>query len=458
MGSMKKIIIYTYWLLLILVVNLLILHENECFSFCIENRSSYKIKTWVEPGNFKKEIWPKGKEGCDWTNRSCNPDTKRAYVQRLSVQCWDSEQHYVAVLPMQAGGYAIVKEENRSRIGVPKKNMYVEVYDVNGMKQITSPYGVGKRKRNVKFLVTADPQFFDYYNSKKHMGKNNEVMESMLNDIKESCTVKKPMGDCEIRGMIIAGDLTQKAKKVEMSWYLERGIRENTRFVYDGYGNHDCVYRTGFDGQSIQKYLLLERLRDTVASHAEYGKGPHYSWDWHDVHFVQLNLFAGNEPPKTSKHKNNNDDPRGSLAFLVDDLKKNVLRSKNKHRPVILIQHYGFDTESLEWWTDEERRSFWNAIADYNVKAIFTGHIHLERGDKAQEKWNIQWKRPSGIEMGPKYIETFVAGAAFNGVYLDVSIEDSYMTVTRMFKEKGKPKEKQKKVSVSMAVEGSPGT
>ena len=82
------------------------------------------------------------------------------------------------------------------------------------------------------------------------------------------------------------------------------------------------------------------------------------------MHFVNLNLYAGGEG-----------DARCSLDFLKKDLADRV---DNTGKPVVIVQHYGFDNFSTEdrWWKQAERDAFYKIIKNYNVEAIFTGHDH----------------------------------------------------------------------------------
>jgi predicted phosphodiesterase len=52
--------------------------------------------------------------------------------------------------------------------------------------------------------------------------------------------------------------------------------------------------------------------------------------------------------------------------------------------PVILFHHYGFDDFSVNWWTEEERQAYADAIEGYNIVAIFHGHRH--------KSFNYQWQ------------------------------------------------------------------
>lgn len=208
------------------------------------------------------------------------------------------------------------------------------------------------------------------------------------------------------RGVIIAGDLTDSGTSRNWAgtgpllgsrsgFEDDCGVLGDKRLkfpAYEGYGNHDL--------QSREQAYVLNKLKKRNAQRTGVTvskNGYHYSWDWDDVHFVQLNLYPGGPGPA-----------RNSLAFLREDLHEKVGHSR---RPVVIIQHYGFDVFSLNWWTDAERNSFFQVIKDFNIVAIFHGHNH--------ELTFQQWKK----------IPTFSSGVARRQEFLAVRIREGQVTV-----------------------------
>jgi hypothetical protein len=168
------------------------------------------------------------------------------------------------------------------------------------------------------------------------------------------------------RGVLLVGDLTDLGAGSQWSsftndWGLN-GERRLSFPVYEGYGNHDAL------GTVVPNGIKTRNASRTGVSNIS-TNGYHYSWDWDFLHVVCLNLFPGNEPGQNLL----GGDPRNSLQFLVADL---ALRVGNSGRPVVLIQHFGFDSFSLDWWTAQQRTKFYAAISNYNVIAIFAGHNH----------------------------------------------------------------------------------
>lgn len=195
------------------------------------------------------------------------------------------------------------------------------------------------------------------------------------------------------RGVILTGDLVNDANPDEMErWISQWGLTGKDGLiaypVYEGTGNHD--------GGDVIRKMVIERnqRRPGVTNTSECGF--HYSWDWDDVHFVQLNEYAGLEDEQRyggnqgygRKKQNYGNPARKSLQFLRQDLASQVGDSK---RPIVLLQHYGFDGFALHpwgnesaWWTEEHALRLWEAIEGYNVISILCGHD----GSEAIINWN----------------------------------------------------------------------
>ena len=146
--------------------------------------------------------------------------------------------------------------------------------------------------------------------------------------------------------------------------------------------------------------FVRDRRRETVLTRNPVFPLPHYSWDWDDVHFVQLNLFPGytsdpncSEPPLWC-------DPMASLYFLQEDLALNV---GNSGRPVVLVHHY-----SAEWWVPlswfQTHTDYNNVIAPYNVIGIFTGHLHKHATTPVTTRADRRRRRLVRSEQWPRHV------------------------------------------------------
>jgi hypothetical protein len=427
--------------LVICLIGLSAIAPEKAHAFAIYHRTGDNVPMHAKviEGNFSANISPGDGEACNWKNKDCNPSGKRDAMLTAQIET----DNFTCVVKMPAGGYAMLVSRDRSNLGLPP-DRYCQSRDWNEKVIDNAPYGTDLplSQRDVRFLATADPQ---YENSNNDWDKKAENTTAQMR--------QRLQTGGNIRGILIAGDLTDYTRGTQWSQY-KRSIDGISRFVYDGLGNHD--YYTPWDwlkkaacdlgrpecinpGQI--KAAMTDRKRSTPITNA---KNPHYSWDWQDVHFVQLNLF----PSDTTSPQYPQNDPYGSLSFLKNDLQRYV---GNSGRPVVLVQHYGFDDFSIgkseqkeEWWTEAQRKAYWDAIAPYNVAAIFTGHLH----PTPEGSWYIPWNRPVGSTAGPDMIPTYVAGCTRTGAFLDVQMTNDQMTVSRIgyYPEKGYLAEVDRKV------------
>jgi len=157
--------------------------------------------------------------------------------------------------------------------------------------------------------------------------------------------------------------------------------------VYEGAGNHDGAPSSSTkEGRGHARRQIILRNNDRVGVVNKSENGLHYSWDWDDIHFVQLNEYAGLEDAERypgnadygRKIQNYGCPAEKSLQFLRADLKSQV---GDSGRPVILAQHYGFVGfpltpwgEAAAWWTEEHALRLWETIEGYNVMCILAGH------------------------------------------------------------------------------------
>jgi 3',5'-cyclic AMP phosphodiesterase CpdA len=178
------------------------------------------------------------------------------------------------------------------------------------------------------------------------------------------------------RGLILAGDLTDHCASEE--WTSFAAIFPVTGQalpwpVFESLGNHDGKV-TGPVRAGIRERNRKRQeagLLDAVSPN-----GLHYSWTWGGIHFVSLGLYAGDLPDPTSKFSPESNAPEMSLEFLKQDL---AARVGTSGRPVICMHHYGFDAGmslGWRWWTERERRAYYEALKPYNVIAILHGHSH----------------------------------------------------------------------------------
>ena len=212
------------------------------------------------------------------------------------------------------------------------------------------------------------------------------------------------------RGVIHGGDMLDDgmgptAAAVWQVFTSDFGVNGEGRVCYPVFeivGNHD-----GGDGGAPQEGVRA-RNRERRGLAAVSDNGLHYSWDWDDVHFVALNKFSGSGPDPERPFNQPWNDPGGSLEFLAADL-----GARGGGKPVILLQHYGFDDFSAGWgwWSPRDRARTWDAIRDFNVVAYLHGHTH----GMTFMKWRGDEIHGPGRTMPSEGIDVIGCGAGQRG-------------------------------------------
>ncbi|QPC93787.1 metallophosphoesterase [Mesorhizobium sp. INR15] len=204
-------------------------------------------------------------------------------------------------------------------------------------------------------------------------------------------------------GLVVGGDITddgggqitqpsEGTQLLQFSQRYSQGVGPDRVHmpVYVGLGNHDLDQ----NGPSHHVDWYRREMRDYVEVNHRAGvffKPPVpatdydvdtdcYSWDWGGLHLIQTHRFAG-------------DNGHGAVNALPW-LKQDLATYAGDGRPVILFQHYGWDTFSTErwdpakttfddsgtgaphWWSDADRQALLATLKGYNVVGIFHGHQH----------------------------------------------------------------------------------
>lgn len=178
----------------------------------------------------------------------------------------------------------------------------------------------------------------------------------------------------KIDGVIIAGDIFDKANPAiqclyRQRWETGKGKRTIHYPVYPTFGNHDISPESGRPAQNMRGFELnmhyLDSLLSSMLSRHMIlnldAQSRSYSFEIGGVHFVDGQLCAGD----TSYCRSN-------LNWIADDLRRHAADK----RPVVYIQHYGFDGWALYWWRDSDRKSLLSILREYNLAGFFVGHTH----------------------------------------------------------------------------------
>ncbi len=212
------------------------------------------------------------------------------------------------------------------------------------------------------------------------------------------------------------GNITENGGKSQINKFAQdMGLKGEGRLkypVYEGFGNYDG---SELDNNNVVNFLSGRNKRRDVVEISK--NGLHYGWELEGVHFVQLNLFAGDEI-KEADFNNVGNKPYLALDFLRQYLERNVGSSG---APVVIFQHYGWDDNSIDGgenngtWSTNEREAFYEAIKGYNVVGIFCGDSPTTNISK--------WHGFDVYNVGDIHLDTVA------GTYMVCNISDDTMTV-----------------------------
>ena len=204
-------------------------------------------------------------------------------------------------------------------------------------------------------------------------------------------------------GLIVGGDMTddgggqvvlpsEGTQLLQFSQRYQQGVGpDRVHFsVYAGLGNHD-LDQNGPPGhvdwyrRELRDYVEINHragvfFKPPVPAASYDVDSDCYSWNWGGLHLVQTHRFAGDTGHGAAS----------GLPWLKQDLAGNAADG----RPVVLFQHYGWDSFSEEvwdkregrfddsgdgqahWWSEADRQALLAVLEGYNVVGIFHGHQH----------------------------------------------------------------------------------
>jgi cytolysin (calcineurin-like family phosphatase) len=209
--------------------------------------------------------------------------------------------------------------------------------------------------------------------------------------------------------------------------YRQTASGEGVRFpVYVGLGNHD-LDRDGppqafnWYRETLRRYVKLMHMRSPdyhppVPVTSYDAQSDCYSWDWGELHLVQAHRYAG-------------DTEKGAIDSLPW-IERDLARHASEGRPVIVIQHYGWDSFSTErwdpakktftadgagpphWWGESQRQAAYEVLRPYNVVAVLHGHEH-------ENTLRYQWRG----------LDVIKPRAAFLGGFAILRVTERFMDV-----------------------------
>jgi len=239
--------------------------------------------------------------------------------------------------------------------------------------------------RDITFIATSDSHY-DAFENEDRNDRNRDTIREMNAIITTSWPehlggkpISKPLGVLILGDVIDDGDrIFQGKHQTPRQWLLfqaDFGLDGTDGLldypVFETWGNHDGPPigkdRHGFSFQSQLKARNLLRQEKGLLTGLS-SNGLHYSWDWNDVHFVQLGIYPADKQHAEIRYNSVWHDPQNALTFLKEDLAKHVGSSG---RSVVLMSHCGIDAD---WWHEEDKKAFYESVRGYNVILYLYGH------------------------------------------------------------------------------------
>jgi cytolysin (calcineurin-like family phosphatase) len=238
----------------------------------------------------------------------------------------------------------------------------------------------------VTFLVSSDSHYDAFENEDRNerdrttIDQMNAIAAVSWPDELGGGSIGQPQGVLLLGDVIDDGDRMKEGKnqsEQQNRYFLADfgldGTDGRLKYpVFEGWGNHDGPpegrERFGFSFQKQLKQRNAQRLQHGLIDHVS-ENGLHYSWNWGGVHFVQLNLLPADKPHPEIRYSPQYHDPQNALAFLKRDLSGNLT---DPNQPLVVAHHY--DLQGTDWWHDEQRKAYYEAIRPYKIIAVFHGH------------------------------------------------------------------------------------
>ncbi len=243
-------------------------------------------------------------------------------------------------------------------------------------------------------IVASDPQY-----PRTTQGINNFAESERLNrnSVISINNLKEQFGE-KLKFAIINGDLTEYGHDKERKKFNE--IYSLLKLpAYIGLGNHDYANNvedcwsteinwitSGPNGCASQMLNFLESkiksLNPKRFDHkyeSNYFTSQHsgswsYSWDFNNVHFVQLNNYPSYQRYWTLNLTGRNSyNITSSLDWLEDDI---ITAKKSIDTPKIIINLH----DPWEHWEKDAKNRFKKIIEENNILTVFAGHFHNSFG------------------------------------------------------------------------------
>lgn len=281
-------------------------------------------------------------------------------------------------------------------------------------------------------FVMSDPQAWRLALANNDPNDDRSRWHSKLNPVRNSIvslnnSLHVPFG-------IINGDLTEYGRRSQRESYREFFSLSALNFnVYVGLGNHDyqnnvgnCSEPSNSDysmnacarGMVFDMHYRIEEYRHYPTSinfsydSGEYSGSKAYSWDYGDIHYVQLQNY-----PTYHVVLDHWAAATINVTQSMDWLESDLKSAKQRGKTIVLNIHDGTD-HFIHQSSTEEKNRFRRFMSDYNVKAVFVGHTH-----------QVAQENPYGNHELFGNVKVYNSGALFKGDFLVVDVNGRNLAV-----------------------------
>ncbi len=293
---------------------------------------------------------------------------------RWSLSYWGAQNHNIYLSEVPAN-YKLEKTVKSSSSSGIKIDIYLTEQNIDS---------------NYKIAVMSDPQPWrldpergDPNADKEPWEELNKKVANSINSIYESNYLA--FG-------IVNGDLTEFGR-ASTRRSLDKIYTSKIKFpLFMGLGNHD--YANNVDDCTSPENLdfsrnacarsavfdMAERISDYSKElnnfsydydHEAWKGSLSYSWDFGDIHYVQLQNY-----PTYSVNLTHYISPTVYITKSLDWLESDLKSAQTRGKAVVLNFHDGYD-HFITNSSYAEKEKFKSLIKKYNVMAVFVGHSHV---------------------------------------------------------------------------------
>ncbi|MFV8988375.1 aegerolysin family protein [Serratia fonticola] len=372
-----------------------------------------------------------------------------SYVEKNTERTWSSESSGIftgtegqAIFNTPTGSKILFEWNNpysgsNSYIYTENQNIYNISKSGGTGNNATVTFTVTNRDIPKKYniIIMSDPQAWRLDNN-SDPNNNQYNWESFISKVRlslEGLNSSLPPAD-KIRFGLLNGDITEFGRTSQRESFTKnfQSPLASSFYIYLGLGNHDyannvndctdgddlglnaCARRmVSFMGEAITYYRSeLPLFNDDYNEYSNVYGSLSYSWDYGDMHYVQLQNHPTYHVDLTHWYFNT-----VYITESLDWLQKDLQAARSRGKTIVINFHDGTE-HFINNTSAQQKEKFQSILNSNNVMAVFIGHTH-----NAGEL--------SGSAKPSLYGTTrvFNSGALFKGDFLFVKVDGKCLSV-----------------------------